>query len=102
MIVITNNSIFDLRMRPDPKEVAESIGFPPSMSFAAPTPFRAQVATTMESEVKFSFSERTREMFGKGIDEGDKGNRIREMQRRKEIAAPKAIQKRGKGKGALE
>lgn len=101
MIVIVSDSIFDLRMRPDPKEVAASIGFPPSMSFATPIPFRTQSATTLECGVKFSFSEKTKEMFWKGMED-EKGNGVREMQRRKEAAAPKAIQKRGKGKGALD
>lgn len=87
--------------RVDPKAAAEAIGFPPS-AFLTPTPFRAQAATTLVSGVNsFSYSERTREMFGKGMEE-EKGNGVREMQRRKEAAAPKAIQKRGKGKGALE
>jgi hypothetical protein len=101
MIVITNDSIFDLQIRPDPKEVAESIGFPPAMNFSTPIPFPAQYATTLEDKVKFSFSERTKKMFWKEV-ENKKGNGVREMQRRKEPSAKRTIGKRGHGKGAIE
>lgn len=88
--------------RVDPKSAAESIGFPPALDFSDTVPFCPQPVTTAESEpLKFTFSERAKEMFGRGM-ETEKGNGVREMQRRKEPSAKRAIGKRGHGKGAIE
>ena len=100
-MIVIEDSALRFHCRPTPEEVIQGIGFPPSTNFSTPIPFRLRSATTLESGVKFSFSERTREMFGRGMEE-EKGNGVREMQRRKEPTAKRVIGKRGRGKGAIE